>query len=75
VDDFTTRRAWPRVVLIVDPATRDRLHELARRNDRDPRREAARLFTAAVQRELEDLDLQRELDDIERVPVAQAAGR
>lgn len=45
------RRAWPRVVLTIPPAARDRLYALARDNYRDPKREALRLLLDAIERE------------------------
>ena len=45
------RRSWPRVTLIIPPEVRDRLHELARANYRDPRREALRLLLDGIERE------------------------
>jgi hypothetical protein len=45
-----TRRSWPRLVLTIPPDTRDRLHELARANYRDPRREALRLLLEGIER-------------------------
>lgn len=49
--DTGTRRSWPRLVLTIPPETRDRLHELARTNYRDPRREAMRLLLEGIERE------------------------
>ena len=46
-----SRRRWPRVVLTLSPEDRDRLHELARRNMRDPKREAIRLLLDGLDRE------------------------
>lgn len=45
------RRRWPRVILTLPPEARDALHELARANYRDPKREALRLLLDAIERE------------------------
>lgn len=45
-----TRRSWPRLVLTIPPDARDRLHELAQANYRDPKREALRLLLEGIER-------------------------
>lgn len=47
------RRRWQRITLTLNPRASDGLHELARRNVRDPKREALRLLTEGIERELD----------------------
>jgi len=53
--DTPTRQRWPRIVLTLPPEARDTLHEMARRNDREPKREALRLLLGAIERETKAL--------------------
>jgi hypothetical protein len=45
------RTRWPRITLTLPPESRDALADLARRNYREPKREAMRLLLDAIERE------------------------
>ena len=51
MDTTARREPWPRLVLTIPPETFVALRDLARRNYRDPKREALRLLADGLESE------------------------